>query len=81
MRIPMLSTAARFLQHIFLMESASSLRSISRRGPLVLMGDFNPRLHKRLDSDFDFVRPSAFGSADETNIPGSNRDLLYACRS
>lgn len=79
MRIPMLGTAARFLQHIFLMESASSLPNISRRGPLVLMGDFNPGFHKRLD--FDFVRPSAFGSADETNIPGSNRDLLYACRS
>ena len=37
------------------------IAGLSGHGPLILLGDFNARLHKRVDSDPDLVAPMCWG--------------------
>ena len=37
------------------------IAGLSGHGPLILLRDFNARLHKRFDSDPDLVSPHVFG--------------------
>ena len=62
-------------QH-FYSELGGFLGKISRHGPLLVLGDFNARLHRRFPNEEQIIGPYMFGSPGAAYNAASNRSLL-----
>ena len=64
----------------FFQATAEWMNSLSRHGPLLALGDFNARLHKRHAGESHLIGPHIFGNKNAYFNAESNRSLLLEMR-
>ena len=60
----------------FYSDLSTFLSGVSSRGPLLVRGDFNVRLHRRFPQEEAIMGPYVFGNPAAEYNPSSNRSLL-----